>query len=140
MRREKVNKQFVVSALLILSFSVTAFASSPASSASVNWQKAEQNYIASLYSENVGVRASAAGYIGEYRLKGATQDLMTILRTDKVERNRMAAAKSLMRIGGQDAVDAVKEAVIYDGSTTVAQYCKQLLETTQSSNDMSLKN
>jgi hypothetical protein len=52
----------------------------------------------------------------------------------------MAAAKSLMRIGGQDAVDAVKEAVIYDGSTTVAQYCKQLLETTQSSNDMSLKN
>ena len=134
-----MKKQFVVSALLILSFSVTAFASSPVSS-SVNWQKAEQNYIASLYSDNVGVRTSAAGFIGEYRLKGATQDLITILQTDKVERNRMAAAKSLVQIGEQDAIDAVKEAVIYDGSTTVSQYCKQLLETTQSSNDMSLKN
>ena len=93
-----MKKQFVVSALLILSFSVTAFASSPVSS-SVNWQKAEQNYIASLYSDNVGVRTSAAGFIGEYRLKGATQDLITILQTDKVERNRMAAAKSLVQIG-----------------------------------------
>jgi hypothetical protein len=135
-----VRKQFVVSALLILSFSVTAFASSPASSSSVDWQKAEQNYKASLYSENVGVRHSAAGFIGEYRLKGATQDLITILQTDKVERNRMAAAKSLVRIGDQEAIEAVKEAVMYDGSTTVAQYCKQLLETTQSSYDMSLKN
>ncbi len=134
-----MKKQFVVSALLILSFSVTAFASSPVSS-SVNWQKAEQNYIASLYSDNVGVRTSAAGFIGEYRLKGATQDLITILQTDKVERNRMAAAKSLVQIGEKDAMEAVKEAVIYDGSTTVAQYCKQLLETAQSSNDMSLKN
>ena len=135
-----MKKQFVVSALLILSFSVAAFASSPASSTSVNWQKAEKNYIASLYSENVGVRSSAAGFIGEYRLIGATQDLITILQSDKVERNRMAAAKSLVQIGEQDAIDAVKEAVIYDGSTTVSQYCKQLLETTQSSNDMSLKN
>ena len=135
-----MRTQFVVSALLILSFSVTAFATSPASSSTVNWQKAEQNYKASLYSENVGVRASAAGFIGEYRLKGATQDLITILHTDKVERNRMAAAKALVRIGDRDAIDAVKEAVIYDGSATVAQYCKQLLESTQSTNDMSLKN
>ncbi|MHB1050101.1 MAG: HEAT repeat domain-containing protein [Bacteroidota bacterium] len=135
-----MRTQFVVSALLILSFSVTAFATSPASSSTVNWQKAEQNYKASLYSENVGVRASAAGFIGEYRLKGATQDLITILHTDKVERNRMAAAKALVRIGDRDAIDAVKEAVIYDGSATVAQYCKRLLESTQSTNDMSLKN
>lgn len=135
-----MKKQFVVSALLILSLTVAAFASTPVSTSSINWQKAEKNYIASLYSENVGVRNSAAGFIGEYRLKGAVQDLITILQTDKVERNRMEAAKSLMRIGDDDAVNAVKEAVIYDGSPRVAQYCKQLLETTDSSRDMSVKN
>lgn len=125
---------------MILSLAVTAFATPPVPSSSIDWQKAEQNYIASLHSENIGVRASAAGYIGEYRLKGATQELIAILRTDKVEKNRMAAAASLIKIGEQAAVDAVEEAVVYDGSRTVAAYCKKLLESTRSSSDMSVKN
>ena len=46
---------------------------------SVNWTKAEQNYIANLKSENSGVRASAANHIRKYKLTGAVEDLKSLL-------------------------------------------------------------
>jgi len=130
-------KHFIgITAVLTLSLSIPALATSPAE---VNWHKAEQNYIASLHSDNIGVRNSAAGYVGEYKLRGAKQDLMEILRTDKVEQNRMTAASALMKIGDTDGIDAVKEAVLYDGSAKVSKFCEQLLNKQEDQKNMSLK-
>lgn len=131
-------KRFIgFTAVLTLLFSIHASATSPSE---INWSKAEQNYIASLHSDNIGVRHSAAGYVGEYKLRGAKQHLMEILRTDKVEQNRMTAARALLQIGDADGIDAVKEAVIFDGSAKVAKFCEQLLSNREEQKSMSMKN
>ena len=56
------------------------FASTPEEKdTAVNWTKAEQNYKASLKSENDGVRTSAASYVRKYKLAGAVGELKALL-------------------------------------------------------------
>ena len=116
--------------VLTLVLSIGAFASDPKAKdiSAIDWNKAEVNYKAALNSTNFGVRTSAAAHIGEYRLSGAVRDLVAILRTDKIEKIRMAAASALMKIGSVEAKSAVKEASIYDGSDKVAKYCEELIK------------
>lgn len=123
--------------LLTLTLSVTAFATTPRSSAFIDWSKAEKNYIVALASENVGLRHSAASYISEYRLPGAVVSLIQVLQNDKVEAMRMAAAHALVQLGNKEGLDAVKDAATYDGSEKVARYCEQLLASDEGS--LSLK-
>ncbi len=113
--------------LFTLSLFATAIASSPKTSAAVDWNKAEKNYIAALTSDNAGLRKSAANFIAEYRLNGAVLSLIDVLRTDKVEQLRMAAALALVQLGNKEGIDAVQEATMYDGSEKVAKFCEQLL-------------
>ena len=114
---------------LTLGMAAGAFAADPSSreSSRTDWKKSQLNYIAALYCNNDGVRRSAAGYLGEYRLDGATNDLIVILRNDKVENIRMAAALALMKIGKSEGRKAVAEASIYDGSDKVAKFCEGLV-------------
>lgn len=123
-----MKQHFVFSALLIAALSVPAHSKTPPVSTSVDWNKAEQNYVAAIHSENDGVRESAAGFIGTYKLQGATLELIEVLRYDKVEHNRMVAARALVQIGEKIGIDAVKESVIYDGSRKVVKYCEELLQ------------
>lgn len=129
----KSSTKIVTILVLILSLAVSAFATNPKSdqSSSVNWKKAEQNYVRALSSENIGVRESAAGYLAEYRLSGAVKDLINVLRNDKVEQIRMASAAALARIGDPEGRAAIAEAAVYDGSEKVAKFCEQLLSEQQ---------
>lgn len=113
--------------LLTLTLSVSAFATTPRSSESIDWSKAERNYVAALASDNLGLRHSAASYIAEYRLPGAVVSLISVLQSDKVEQMRMSAAQALVQIGNKEALDAVQDAAMYDGSEKVAKFCEQLL-------------
>ncbi len=135
------TKQILTTTLLVVSIACSAFATSPTSNtqSKIDWQKAEKNYLAALSSDNAGLRHSAANYIGEYRLKGAVYELIGLLQTDRVEKNRMAAALALMQIGGKEPVKAVEEAALYDGSEKVSRFCEQLLHAT-ATRDLSLKN
>lgn len=130
-------KQTIITALLILSIAVTAFAKSPKSSTNIDWSKAEKNYLVALASENIGLRQSAAGFLAEYRLSGAVQPLIEVLRNDKVEQLRMAAALALVQLGNKDGIDAVKDASVYDGSEKVAKFCEQLINS--ANKELSLK-
>lgn len=133
-------KQILTATLLIVSTAVSAFATTPKSTEyKVDWQKAEKNYIVALSSDNIGLRHSATNYIGEYRLKGAVDDLIGLLQSDKVEKNRMAAALALMQIGEKEGIKAVEEAALYDGSEKVSRFCEQLLNAS-ATKDLSLKN
>lgn len=116
---------------------MSAFATTPKTSTTIDWSKAEKNYLVALASENVGLRQSAAGFLAEYRLTGAVQPLIELLRNDKVEQLRMAAAMALVQLGSKEGIDAVKDASIYDGSEKVAKFCEQLLNST--SQELSLK-
>jgi HEAT repeat protein len=108
----------------------SAVASQPVVSKSptTDWKKAESNYIVALACDNLGVRQSAANYVAIYRLKGAVEPLILLLKTDKVENMRMAAALALVSLGGSQARAAVEEAALYDGSEKVSKFCESLLE------------
>jgi HEAT repeat protein len=130
-------KQSITIALLTLIIAVSALATTPKTSTTVDWSKAEKNYLVALASENIGLRQSAAGYLAEYRLTGAVQPLIEVLRNDKVEQLRMAAALALVQLGNKEGIDAVKDASVYDGSEKVARFCEQLINS--ANKELSLK-
>jgi HEAT repeat protein len=92
------------------------------------WVKAESVYILDLSSENEGVRASAAVFLGRYQMKGGIETLKQTLKTDKTEQVRRAAAVGLMLMNDPAAVEAVEESSLYDGSDKVAAFCTKLLD------------
>jgi len=106
-----------------------AVASQPVifSTQSVDWKKAEANYISCLTSDNLGTKQSAAAFIAEYQLKGAVESLIEVLKTDKIEGVRMSAALALISFNDSRARGAVEEAALYDGSDKVAKFCESLL-------------
>jgi len=106
--------------------------SEPTAATSVKWQRGEKNYIVALQSENPGVRQSAAFHVGEYKLRGAVQPLVTLLKNDSVDEVRMAAAFALIQLDDEQGRQAVVEASLRDGSDQVAQFCKTLLNVTSS--------
>jgi HEAT repeat protein len=134
-----MKTKIILTALLVLSLSATAFATPPKidSASNIDWGKAELNYKAALVSENAGVRSSATNFIAQYRLTGAVSDLAEVLRHDKKEQVRMAAALALIQIGKEEGRKAVEEAVLYDGSQKVSSFCEQLLKA--SSSDLSIR-
>ncbi len=132
-------KKILATALLTIMIAVSAYAAIPRSTNydKIDWQRAEKNYLAALSSDNVGLRQSAALFLAEYRLTGAVKPLVEVLKNDKVEQLRMAAAVALVQLGDNDGIEAVKEAAIYDGSEKVAKFCEQLINAT--SQELSLK-
>ncbi|NUN69908.1 MAG: HEAT repeat domain-containing protein [Bacteroidetes bacterium] len=126
-------KRQTAAVLLTLTLAISAYATTPASNATIDWSKAEKNYTVALASENIGLRHSAASYIAEYRLAGAVVSLIGVLQNDKVEQMRMAAAQALVQLGNKDGLDAVKDAAQYDGSEKVARYCEQLISSLEGS-------
>ena len=105
-----------------------ARASEPTYQASVDWKKAEINYLNALSSENQGVRLSAANHVALYRLTSANEKLVEVLKNDRVASVRMAAALALITIGDQKGVNAVEEAASSDQNETVAKFCASLLD------------
>jgi HEAT repeat protein len=120
--------------MTIMVATVIAFTSAVASqpvvskNPTIDWKKAEANFIVALACGNLGVRQSAANYVAIYRLQGAVEPLIQLLKSDKVESMRMAAALALVSLGGSQARAAVEEAALYDGSDKVSKFCESLLE------------
>jgi HEAT repeat protein len=108
----------------------TAFAAAPskAVSSTIDWKKAERNYVEALKSENCGVRQSAANMIANYGLVNASKQLITVLKNDKEESARMTAAFALVMLGDTVGIEAVQDASLYDGSEKVAKFCDGLLD------------
>ena len=121
------------SLMAVAAVSVIVFASAAASEpgvsrySDVDWKKAEANYVAALKSDNTGVKQSSASYIAEYKLKGAVDPLIQILKFDKVESARMSAALALVTLNDARGRAAVEEACLYDGSDKVVKFCESLL-------------
>ena len=118
--------RFAIAALCLVSF---AFASNPnkgVENGPVDWNKAEENYIAALKSDNPGVQASAASHIREYKLQGAVDDLKPLLSTTH-ESVRMSAAYALVVVGGEEGREAVEEALPKEENEIVSAFYKSIL-------------
>lgn len=106
---------------------LTASAPKNNSNDSVDWAKAELNYIANLKSDNTGVITSAVGFVRKYQLVGAVEKLKTLLSSDNAENVKMSAALTLIRVGGSEGRTAVESALQEEESEIVTEFYKSLL-------------
>ena len=92
-------------------------------------KKAEtsQNTISTLLdglkTENLGLKTGCAYMLGELQITEAIIPLMKILRNDKNEEARIAAALALYKIGTPLSINAVRQSIIYDESARVSKLC-----------------
>lgn len=116
--------RFAVLALLAVSF---AEAGLPEGNATVNWDKAEQNYVAALKSDNAGLQASAASHIRKYNLTGAVEELKELLGKNNADNVKMSAALALVRIGGDEGRNAVEKALEKEENDIIAEFYRTIL-------------
>lgn len=116
-----------VLALLAVSF---AAAGLPKSNGTVNWDKAEKNYVVALNSDNAGVQASAASLIRKYNLTGAVEELKKVLKKNNADNVKMSAALALIKIGGEEGRKAVEEALEKEESEFIAEFYRTILNST----------
>jgi HEAT repeat protein len=116
--------RFAVLALLAVSF---ATAGMPEGNAAVNWEKAEQNYVAALKTDNAGLQISAASFIRKYNLTGAVDELKKLLTKGYTDNVKISAAMALIKIGGDEGRKAVEEALENEESELVAEFYRTML-------------
>lgn len=117
--------RFALAALLAVSFA--AAGTSGGTDESIDWTKAEQNYIAALKTNNAGVQASAATQIRKYNLTGAVEDLKQLLCKDCQENVKMSVALTLVKIGGTEGREAVEKALQKEENELVAEFYRTIL-------------
>ncbi len=86
----------------------------------------EENYIAGVSSDNHGLKVSSAFFLGEIKSSKAVIPLMRILREDKCDGARLAAALALVKIGDARGVYMVKKAVDFNDCEKVRKMAKHL--------------
>ncbi len=120
-----MKKQVVILAVSLLLLSiVSAFAQEDRIiGATPLTKESTDNYLTDLKSDNLGVRVSAAYFVGEYKIESAIIPLMKMLNSEKTEEARIIAALSLIKIGTGKAVYAVKQAATMDNSERVRNLC-----------------
>jgi len=110
--------------LLLASFSISIanVSAAPRTNTKIN-----NNTISSLMnglkSENLGLKTGCTYMIGELQISDAIIPLMKILREDKNEEVRIAAALALYKIGSPMAINAVKQSIRFDDSERVSKLC-----------------
>lgn len=73
-----------------------------------NYAKAELNFMKGLESDNIGVRANAAYYLGEIKSQSSVSYLIHLMKYDKCFACRIVAALSLLKIGDPAGIQEVK--------------------------------
>ncbi|MEI7906569.1 MAG: hypothetical protein WCI84_04360, partial [Bacteroidota bacterium] len=75
--------------------------------------------------------ASAAGFIRKYKLTGAVEELKTLLTKDNADNVKMAAALSLVSIGGTEGRTAVENAMKKEETEIVTEFYRSILHTSE---------
>lgn len=86
----------------------------------------EQNYIEGINSDNLGLKVSSAYFLGEMQSQKAVIPLMAILRGDKSDGARLAAALALVKIGDARGVYMVKRTIDFNDREKVRKLAKHL--------------
>ena len=113
---------FFVLSLIVMQLQIFAGDKSSAEKKKID-KEVILNLLEGINSDNYGLRLSSAFYLGEYKASEAVIPLMKMLHDEKTEEARIVAALSLMKIGSDKAVYAVKEASSLDDSKRVRRLC-----------------
>ncbi len=97
-------------------------------------QKAVNNYLVGLKSENLGIRLSCAYFAGEYKIEDAVIPLMKMLHSEKTEEARIMAALALAKIGTGKCLFAIKQTALFDKSQRVRSLCTKFYNSVTAEN------
>jgi len=114
--------------ILILLFSVASFGLAPGLNKFANnnqKEKAIENLLVGLNSNNEGLQSSSAFFLGEYNSTEAVIPLMKILKNSAQEELRIQAALALFKIGDSRGIYAIKKAISFDKSKRVRDICSK---------------
>jgi HEAT repeat protein len=110
--------------LAVMLLATTAFASSN----EVKKELIEDNLIAGLQSDNLGLKTSSAYFLGEYGSSKCVNSLLKVLKSGETEEERISAAVSLTKIDSDKGTFAVKQRAKYDDSERVRRICTMLYQ------------
>ncbi len=113
---------FFVLSLIVMQLQIFAGDKSSAEKKKID-KEVILNLLEGVNSDNYGLRLSSAFYLGEYKASEAVIPLMKMLHDEQTEEARIVAALSLMKIGSDKGVYAVKEASSLDNSKRVRRLC-----------------
>jgi len=91
----------------------------------IDAEQINENLLAGVKSDNLGLRISSAYYLGEYKVEKAVIPLLNMLHLDKEPAARIQAALSLIKIGNPKGVFMVKQAAKFDESKWVRNLCSK---------------
>jgi len=88
------------------------------------YDQIEDNLIVGVQSDNLGLRVSAAYYLGEIKSEKSVITLMKMLKSSTNEKERIMAALSLSKINTDQSNFAVQRRATFDDSERVRHLCK----------------
>jgi len=103
-------------------FNLSYAAGNPKEKSEIN-QNTIESLLMGLQSKNLGLKTGSAYMIGELKLNEGIIPLMKILREDKNEEARIAAALALYKIGTPMAIHSVKQSIRFDNNERVSRLC-----------------
>lgn len=107
-------------------FASTTFAEGSKNKTEANtYGTIELNRIIGLASDNDGLKISCAFNLGEMKSQKAVLPLIAMLRDGKTDEERIIAALSLMKIGGEQAVYMVGRAAKFNDNSRVRYICEK---------------
>jgi HEAT repeat protein len=86
-------------------------------------RKVEDNLLVGLKSDNLGLKTSAAYFLGEYGTSRSVNALLSVLKNGETEEERISAAVALSKIDTEQAKFAVKQRAKFDDSERVRRLC-----------------
>ncbi|MDX1701009.1 MAG: HEAT repeat domain-containing protein [Melioribacteraceae bacterium] len=124
-----MSRIFLISALLMFFSSSLVFSQDSIQVFSkLTDEDIELNLLEGVNSDNLGLRVSAAYFLGERKSQKSVIPLMKILREDKSPEARIMAALSLFKIGDDRGLFAVKQAIKFDDNEQVKKMCEILTQ------------
>ena len=82
-----------------------------------------ENLLVGLKSDNLGLKASCAYYLGEEKADKAVIPLMGILKSDQEDELRIMAALSLFKIGDGRGIYAIQQRTKFEDEGQVKRMC-----------------
>jgi HEAT repeat protein len=125
---KKLFIKFLTAILLVTICQSISFGQNTAQLSKRNYERAEQSYLNGLESNNFGMRANSAYYLGELKSQAAVFHLINMIYRDRNYGCRIVAALSLFKIGDAAGIQAVKNIREYtpDDKSTDDNYISHL--------------
>ncbi len=120
-----MKKTLFIALIIASTFTTYLFSSTPMRMSLEKEKMFIENLLEGINSDNTGLKISSAYFLGEMKSEKALLSLMSMLKTGGTEGERIIAALSLIKLGNEKGLFAVKQRIVHDPSPFVRQMCKQ---------------